>query len=539
MPTEAVRPPVTSATPARSCSANAVTVATSRSGSSGGLEVDERLVQRQRLDQRRDLAQQRHHQRAGLAVGVEPAAQERRVRAARPGLAGRHGRADAVLARLVGRGRHHPAAADAADHDRLAAQRGLVALLDRREEGVEVQVEDRRVVAHGRNVPSRHADGPVGETSTAGPAPGARPQAGPGGRSCRTRWGASLAMTSSAHRATTLTARTPEDVLAAVPVVLGFEPCDSVVMLTFGGVETFHARVDLPPPREVGEMVRLLLDPALQHRVTQVVFVVYADDGTAVRAVARRLRAGLRRGRDRRRRGAARPRGAVVRAGSARRARRRGALRRRRPPVPGPGGGRGDRGARLPRGAGGDAPAAARGRRRDRAGGAPGVAQLAGRGRRPGRPPSRRGPVHHRRAGPGAARPARPRRPRRRLGDDHPRDWPPSTSGSGPTSCSVPPTSWWPRPAAVLGPGRLAVGPRRPGLVRGRPVPGGGPGQLPGRAGRRRPHPRRAPVRVVPVWRPGERRPARSGGHGYCCPWTPGPSASRRSCWSSTRARPP
>ncbi len=97
-------------------------------------------------------------------------------------------------------------------------------------------------------------------------------------------------MTSSAHRATTLTAHSPEDVLAAVPVVLGFEPCDSVVMLTFGGVETFHARVDLPPPREVGEMVRLLLDPALQHRVTQVVFVVYADDGKTVRTVARRLR---------------------------------------------------------------------------------------------------------------------------------------------------------------------------------------------------------------------------------------------------------
>ena len=51
-----------------------------------------------------------------------------------------------------------------------------------------------------------------------------------------------------APRATKLTTRTPEDVLAAVPVVLGFEPLDSVVMLTFGGGETFHARVDLPPP---------------------------------------------------------------------------------------------------------------------------------------------------------------------------------------------------------------------------------------------------------------------------------------------------
>jgi hypothetical protein len=89
---------------------------------------------------------------------------------------------------------------------------------------------------------------------------------------------------------TTLTARTPEDVLAAVPVVLGFEPCDSIVMLTFGGAETFHARVDLPPPSDVDEAVALLLDPATQHGVTRVLFVVYADDGPVVRSVVRRLR---------------------------------------------------------------------------------------------------------------------------------------------------------------------------------------------------------------------------------------------------------
>jgi len=88
----------------------------------------------------------------------------------------------------------------------------------------------------------------------------------------------------------TLRARTPEDLLAAVPVVLGFEPQDSVVMLTFGGVETFHARVDLPPPPEVDEAVALLLEPALLHSVARVVFVVYADDGAAARLVRRRLR---------------------------------------------------------------------------------------------------------------------------------------------------------------------------------------------------------------------------------------------------------
>ena len=64
-----------------------------------------------------------------------------------------------------------------------------------------------------------------------------------------------------------LTFRTPEDVLAAVPVLLGFEPSDSVVMLTFGGRETFHARIDMPAAdRQLDEAVDLLLEPALRPR---------------------------------------------------------------------------------------------------------------------------------------------------------------------------------------------------------------------------------------------------------------------------------
>jgi hypothetical protein len=97
-------------------------------------------------------------------------------------------------------------------------------------------------------------------------------------------------MTTPTTPSATLQARTPEDVLAAVPVVLGFEPLESVVMLTFGGTETFHARVDLPAPSEVGEAVAQLLEPALVHAATRVLFVVYADDGGAARAVMRRLR---------------------------------------------------------------------------------------------------------------------------------------------------------------------------------------------------------------------------------------------------------
>ncbi|MXG88562.1 DUF4192 domain-containing protein [Nocardioides flavescens] len=91
-----------------------------------------------------------------------------------------------------------------------------------------------------------------------------------------------------------LTARTPEDVLALVPVVLGFVPSDSVVMLTFGGQDTFHGRLDLPPPgadaATLDEGVRMLLDPARRHRVHQVLFVVYGDADSRTRRTVRALR---------------------------------------------------------------------------------------------------------------------------------------------------------------------------------------------------------------------------------------------------------
>ncbi|MCW2842507.1 MAG: hypothetical protein JWN22_423, partial [Nocardioides sp.] len=95
-------------------------------------------------------------------------------------------------------------------------------------------------------------------------------------------------MTSTAP--TTLTARTPEDLLAVVPVVLGFVPGDSVVMLTFGSRRPFHARVDLPPDRSgIPEVVELLREPAFRHRVPQVVFVVYSAEQAPAKRVSRAL----------------------------------------------------------------------------------------------------------------------------------------------------------------------------------------------------------------------------------------------------------
>ncbi|MGA9745950.1 MAG: DUF4192 family protein, partial [Nocardioides sp.] len=67
---------------------------------------------------------------------------------------------------------------------------------------------------------------------------------------------------------TSLVARCPEDLLAMVPIVIGFAPTDSVVMLTFGATHPFHARVDLPEgPAEVEELVHALLEPAERNGV--------------------------------------------------------------------------------------------------------------------------------------------------------------------------------------------------------------------------------------------------------------------------------
>ncbi|WP_244927663.1 DUF4192 domain-containing protein [Nocardioides sp. W7] len=87
---------------------------------------------------------------------------------------------------------------------------------------------------------------------------------------------------------TRLTARTPEDLIAMVPLVLGFQATDSVVLLTFGGSRPFHARIDLPDSAAHDEQtVAALLGPARQHRVRTAALVVQADEDRA--AAARRL----------------------------------------------------------------------------------------------------------------------------------------------------------------------------------------------------------------------------------------------------------
>lgn len=88
-------------------------------------------------------------------------------------------------------------------------------------------------------------------------------------------------------------AQNPVDLLAIVPIAIGFHPEDSVVVLAFEprtpGVphrrgETFHARVDLPTCEESRRQVAHLLRSVLhRHRVGLVGMLLYTDD--AARAV--------------------------------------------------------------------------------------------------------------------------------------------------------------------------------------------------------------------------------------------------------------
>lgn len=104
---------------------------------------------------------------------------------------------------------------------------------------------------------------------------------------------------------TTFTARTPADLLALVPVVIGFHPEDSIVLLTFGqerprkgravaGPESFQARTDLPvvehEQRAVAEMLR---DVVARHRVQVAALVLYSEDAEVASSFADLLVPGL------------------------------------------------------------------------------------------------------------------------------------------------------------------------------------------------------------------------------------------------------
>ncbi len=96
-------------------------------------------------------------------------------------------------------------------------------------------------------------------------------------------------MTDTTHP--TLTARTPEDILALVPIVLGFTPDRSLVMVPGRSRgRPPHARVDLPTQqRDIAPVVRMLLEPACRHGAKEVAFVLYGPDSPLLRSLVRRL----------------------------------------------------------------------------------------------------------------------------------------------------------------------------------------------------------------------------------------------------------
>lgn len=89
-------------------------------------------------------------------------------------------------------------------------------------------------------------------------------------------------MTTSHPTSRQMKATCPEDLLAFVPIAIGFPPTTSVVLLSVEGSRPFHARIDLPDDEsDVEDVVEALLRPARLHGIRKVVIVVY-DDDTAV-----------------------------------------------------------------------------------------------------------------------------------------------------------------------------------------------------------------------------------------------------------------
>lgn len=109
-----------------------------------------------------------------------------------------------------------------------------------------------------------------------------------------------------AHDPQRLRLRGPDDLLAAVPLVLGFTPSDSLVVLTFGanGVSSpersgsgaprdpedgpgLHLRIDLPAdPADLPLVVEEVVAPCRRYGVAIVAAVVYSDDHALAEATA-------------------------------------------------------------------------------------------------------------------------------------------------------------------------------------------------------------------------------------------------------------
>ena len=91
-------------------------------------------------------------------------------------------------------------------------------------------------------------------------------------------------------------ARTPEDLIALVPYVLGFHPAESVVLLTFGAPDgSFHARVDLPVGAvDRREVCEVLCNAVRRNRAPTTAVVVFSADPQRSAAICADLVPALR-----------------------------------------------------------------------------------------------------------------------------------------------------------------------------------------------------------------------------------------------------
>ena len=109
-----------------------------------GTDVEKRLVDAHLLHMRGFVEQNGHHPVRHFAIPVEMAARPNGVGAKPRRRRRRHRGMHAVLARLVGRSRDHAAFSRiTADNDRLAPPTGMIELLDRGEERIEVDEQNR------------------------------------------------------------------------------------------------------------------------------------------------------------------------------------------------------------------------------------------------------------------------------------------------------------------------------------------------------------------------------------------------------------
>lgn len=101
-------------------------------------DVCKGFIDRDALDQRREIIEHLDRGIAEALIFAEAAADEDQLRAELARLTAGHAAAHAEDLRLIGGGKHHAAA----DRDRLAAQRRVEQLLDRGVEGVEIGMQD-------------------------------------------------------------------------------------------------------------------------------------------------------------------------------------------------------------------------------------------------------------------------------------------------------------------------------------------------------------------------------------------------------------